>query len=121
MEKLEVRIWDKEFHRMKLSGAGFNQGVLCGENVEILLCAGIKDAGNTLRIFTGDILEGDIPTAVVCFGEYDSQDSYDPHDEGIGFYIKNRDGVRALTATLVDIYHLHIIGNVFEAPELMEN
>lgn len=120
MEKLEVRIWDKEFHRMKLTGVGLNQGVICGENVEILLCAGITDAGEMLRIFAGDILDGDIPTAVVCFGEYDNHKKGPDHEIGIGFYLQGRGEIISLSKRLVDLYNLHIIGNVFEAPELIE-
>jgi uncharacterized phage protein (TIGR01671 family) len=115
MRKREYRAWDKEQKRML-----YNASSMLDNGFFVLQDSlGLPDINNK-NIFEGDILEGNIPTSVVMFGEYDNHEQYADHAEGVGFYIKNRDGIDKISRKMIEAYHLKIAGNIYQNPEKIE-
>jgi uncharacterized phage protein (TIGR01671 family) len=138
MSNYEFRAWDKELKCMK----PFDQLRLCDYNkrwykdntksktkindmftdttLTLMLKTPVKDIKGT-KLFAGDVLAGNIPTCVICFGKYKNDKEYADHAEGIGFYIKNSDGIDHLTQDMINIYELEKIGDIYSNPELNDD
>ena len=112
--ELKFRAWDTQFHRMKVTGMGINNGILIGEEVEIMQFTGIKDK-NGKEIYEGDIAGcdclDDMRRAVV-----------ERHSHGLAAFV-----FRYLKLIWCDydfdyvgMKECEVIGNIYENPELLE-
>lgn len=81
---------------------------------------GLKDK-NGKEIYSGNILDGNIGKHIVRFGEFDNKKDYADHSDGVGFYLE-RDGKcnYSLNSSLIRIYNLEVIGNIYESPNLLK-
>jgi uncharacterized phage protein (TIGR01671 family) len=113
--EIEFRAWDIEKKRMLQNVSS----MLNNSSFILMQYIGVKDSSGK-KIYEGDILEGDIPTSAVMFGEYDNHRQYADHAAGVGFYIENRDGIDKINRNMIDVYHLKVIGNIYQNPEKAE-
>ncbi len=104
MRELKFRVWDKSFHRMKITGIGYNRGVLDGDDVEIMQYTGLKDKHGK------EIYEGDMLTCRVFI-------------KGKSVVVQFRNGAWHTGDKYSFLYPSRIwevIGNIYENPELTQ-
>lgn len=91
-----------------------------GESVMFNLWTGRYDVEG-VGIYEGDIYEcGGLGNFEVCLGHFDNKIGYDEQQDGIGFYLKNKDIIYSIT--YIDLHKNHkVIGNIYQNPELITN
>lgn len=111
--ELKFRVWDKQFKRMKLTGIGFNHGVLSGDDVEIMQFTGLKDK-NGKEIYEGDIIK---------WLGFEAREGRQIRPERIkvvanevSSYIESCFRLRNILSTNSTV---EVIGNIYENPELI--
>lgn len=127
MKEIKFKFWRKDIgiiedHKGWIEGIGINEALEASRNYGYfqLLYSGLFDIHGK-EIYSGNILDGNIGKHIVRFGEFDNKKDYADHSDGVGFYLE-RDGKcnYSLTNSLIKIYNLEVIGNIYESPNLLK-